>query len=112
MQVYRNDLRLYSKIRKKMQTGDIIAFKGTDFGAQAILLGTKSNYSHIGLVVRLDSISADRVFIIEAVPYGVMLKGLTRKLVYYTGSAWWAKLKCDYSESTPPSDKIRNKILD
>ena len=81
MRDYRNNLKFYVRIRNQMQTGDIIAFKGTAFGAKAIIIGTKSNYCHVGLVVRLGSIVTNRIFIIEAVPFGVILQTLSRKLV-------------------------------
>jgi len=110
MKSYKNDLRIYTKLRQHLQTGDIIAFKGNDVGSKAILLGTNGEYSHVGLVVRLKVFSVERVFIAEAVPVGVILQALHYKLSFYSGNAWWAKLKCADSDEIPENKKIRNRI--
>jgi uncharacterized protein YycO len=110
MQVYRNDLRKYLKFKDEMQTGDVIAFKGNDFGSKAILVGTNSNYSHVGMVVRINSSSITRLFIVEAVPIGgVILQAISYKLIYFSGEAWWAKLKYTSQENRV---QVRDRILD
>lgn len=110
MQTYQNDITKYSKLRDQLQTGDVIAFKGNDFKAKAILVGTNSNYSHVGLVVRLKVFSEERVFIAEAAPPVVVLQALHYKLAFFSGNAWWAKLKCSDPEEAPEEQQIRNRI--
>lgn len=105
---YRNNLKKYLSIRNKIKTGDVIAFKGTDFGARAILIGTKSNYSHVGLAIRLKDVSFDRVFIVEAVPFGIVLQPLSFKAIYYPGNVWWVKLNI---EDIANEEAIRKKML-
>ena len=116
MKTFINNVKKYVDLRDSMNTGDVIAFKGTDFGAKAILAGTNSNYSHVGLVVRLKSISVKRIFIVEAIPAGVILQALSLKIAYYPGNVWWAPLKVDAGStgtiSVVDEDKKRNKILD
>ncbi|MCK4249463.1 MAG: hypothetical protein KAX15_06760 [Candidatus Omnitrophica bacterium] len=63
----KNNISKYKAKRKLMQSGDVIAFQGSDFGARAIQKGTKSKYSHVGLVVRIKEVSVDRIFILESV---------------------------------------------
>lgn len=95
-----NDLAIYHDNREPMKTGDVIAFEGTDYGARLIMWGTKSKYSHVGLVVRITDVSADRVFIAESVTNsGVVLLPLSRKLEGYKGKAWWLALKTDAVEN-------------
>jgi len=79
-----------------MQNGDVIAFQGNAPGAKAIRVGTRSKYSHVGLVVRVIEVDVDRVFILESVTSGgVMLLPLSRKLRRYKGKAWWFPLKIE-----------------
>lgn len=88
-----NNLKKYSRIRKRMKSGDIIAFQGMDFTAKAIQTATGGQFSHVGLVVKIADVDIDRVFILESVtPAGVVLLPLSRKLYTYPGKAWWAPL--------------------
>ncbi|MCX5677542.1 MAG: YiiX/YebB-like N1pC/P60 family cysteine hydrolase [Candidatus Omnitrophica bacterium] len=89
-----NNLKKYSKIRSRMQNGDVIAFQGTDFPAMAVQNTTGSQFSHVGLVIRITDVDIDRIFIIESVPSaGVVLLPLSRKLYTFPGRAWWAPLR-------------------
>ena len=90
-----------------MQNGDVIAFQGSDPGAKAIQIGTKSKYSHVGLVVRIVEVSVDRVFILESVnPGGVVLVPLRRKLKAYRGKAWWLSLRTDIRKADISSKAV------
>jgi len=94
-----NSLNKYEKVRDLMKTGDVIAFQGNDACAKAIQVGTKSKYSHVGLVVRIKDLAIDRVFIAESiVTAGVVLVPLSRKLEGCSGCAWFFPLKMDISK--------------
>jgi hypothetical protein len=104
-----NNLMKYLKYRPNMQNGDIIAFQGKDYGARLIQWGTKSRFSHVGLVVRIKEVSIDRVFIAESVTKtGVVLLPLSRKLENYPGKAWWSPLALSSSND----DKNAGNILE
>ena len=66
----------YKLIREQLQTGDLIFFSGNLLTSKLISMGTKSAFSHIGMVVRLDEI--DRVFLVEAVESGVRFAPLSK----------------------------------
>lgn len=91
----RNKIPIYTKHRNEFQTGDVVAFQGTDFFAKLIRLGTRSQYSHVGMVIKLPMAGDKfRIFIIEAVTQsGVILVPLSRTLLSYSGKAWWLPLK-------------------
>ncbi len=89
------DISRYLEYRDKLQTGDVIAFQGQDLASRVIRCFEKNSpYSHVGLIIRFNSLGEDRVFIIEAVPdKGVVLLPLSWKLKYCGGKAWWFGLK-------------------
>jgi Permuted papain-like amidase enzyme, YaeF/YiiX, C92 family len=66
----------YRTYREQLQTGDLIFFSGNLIASKLISMGTKSAFSHIGMVVRLDEI--DRVFLVEAVETGVRFAPLSK----------------------------------
>jgi hypothetical protein len=93
-----NNLKKYDKNRDLLETGDLIAFEGNDPIARVIQKGTRSRYSHVGLVVRIETLSIDRVFIAESTTNaGVVLVPLKRKLKNYSGKAWFLPLEMDLS---------------
>ena len=95
----KNSSMKYIKHRHKMQSGDVVAFQGSDSGAKLIQRSTKSIYSHVGLVIRIKDISVNRVFIAESVvPNGVLLVSLRRKIEDYSGKAWWFPLNVKVTE--------------
>jgi hypothetical protein len=55
----------YAELRKTLRDGDIVLCQGRDPFSRLIQWSTKSPWSHVGLVFRIDSL--DRVIVIEAV---------------------------------------------
>ncbi len=68
--------RAYSAVRGEFRTGDVLCFRGRDLASWLIRALTRSRYSHVGLVYKLEG----RVFCIEATGIGVHLI-LMRELV-------------------------------
>jgi hypothetical protein len=55
----------YAKLRESLRDGDIVLCQGRDPFSRLIQWSTKSPWSHVGMVFRVDSL--DRVIVIEAV---------------------------------------------
>lgn len=66
----------YPQLREQLQTGDLIFFSGNLLASKLISAGTKSAFSHIGMVIRLDEI--DRIFLVESVEVGVRMAPLSK----------------------------------
>jgi hypothetical protein len=69
--------RPYAEVRQLLRTGDLVLCSGSAIFSKAIRWATRSPWSHIGLIVRLDEI--DRVMVLESVEkYGVRTTALSR----------------------------------
>lgn len=99
-----NSLSKYHKHRVNLKTGDVIGFQGKDLFAGMIQKVTDSRYSHVGLIVRIEQVSIERVFVLESgTKSGVVLLPLSKKLRDYKGKAWWLPLifKKSYQDASP-----------
>lgn len=65
----------YASLRDSLETGDLIFCSGDLLASKLIGWGTKSAFSHIGMIVRLKEI--DRVFLLESVETGVRFAPLS-----------------------------------
>lgn len=71
-------------VRPKLRTGDLLFCSGSYWPSRLIQLATKSTWSHVGLVVRLESF--DRVLLLESVESaGVRFAPLSKYLHDYKG---------------------------
>ena len=111
-EIDRNKIPIYTKHRNEFQTGDVIAFQGTDFFAKLIRRGTKSQYSHVGMVIKLPMADNKfRIFIIEAVTQsGVVLMPFSRRLLSCSGKVWWLPLKDEVA--THHRNAIFQKVME
>ena len=72
----------YDTFRQQIQTGDILLCSGSGWFSKMIQGSTESIWSHVGFVMRLDSI--DRVMVLESVePLGVRTVPLSKYLNDY-----------------------------
>lgn len=72
----------YDNFRQQIQTGDILLCSGSGWFSKMIQGSTESVWSHVGFVMRLDSI--DRVMVLESVePLGVRTVPLSKYLTDY-----------------------------
>jgi hypothetical protein len=65
----------YADLRPSVQNGDILLFSQKDGMSRVIEWATKSPWSHIGFVIRLDVI--DRIMVLQALPTGVTAVALS-----------------------------------
>ena len=72
----------YAKFRSRIASGDLLLCSGSGIFSRMIQAGTKSIWSHVGFVMRLDAI--DRVMVLESVePLGVRTVPLSKYLTDY-----------------------------
>ena len=88
----------YSEIRKCMRPGDVIAFGGRKITSRIIRWCTRSNVSHVGVVIQtnlLEGELSDRDFfnqVVEATAAGVKFALLSGEVEFYKGELWWFPL--------------------
>ena len=88
----------YHEIRKNIQDGDVIAFGGKGAVSNLIKLFTRSNVSHVALIMKSVLNTGERLNqIIESTLLdnysGVVVNRLSNRLKDYDGEAWWLPLK-------------------
>ena len=72
----------YAEFRSRIASGDLLLCSGSGIFSRMIQAGTKSIWSHVGFVMRLDAI--DRVMVLESVePLGVRTVPLSKYLTDY-----------------------------
>lgn len=96
----------YYEIRDCMKPGDVIAFSGKKAHSEIIKWATRSNVSHVGVVLQsrliVDGKPEGRVFnqVAEATDSGVKIVNLSGKQQVYEGEMWWL----------PLSDEARSRL--
>jgi hypothetical protein len=91
------NLRFYEAMRAEFKTGDLLFFSGDHWLSGLIRWRSKSAWSHVGMVVRIEEL--DRVFLIESVlevgvrmlPLSFIYKDYDGKNKPYKGRVAWAK---------------------
>lgn len=88
----------YHEIREDIQDGDIIAFGGRGSISSLIKLFTRSNVSHVALILKSALESGERLnMIIESTILdgysGVVINRLSNRLRNYQGDVWWMPLR-------------------
>lgn len=100
----------YGQVRNKMRAGDVIAFSGKGDFSEIIKWATRSDVSHVGVILQSKLLIDDKPQagffnqIIESTSLngfsGVSISRLSDRLVNYDGEIWWL----------PISDTIRDKM--
>ena len=93
------NLRFYDAMRNEFQTGDLLFFSGNHWLSGLIRWRSKSSWSHVGMVVRIDEL--DRVFLIESVlevgvrmlPLSFLFKDYGGDNKPYQGRVAWGRHK-------------------
>lgn len=93
------DIPLYQAVRPKLQTGDLLLWASSSILGRLIRWFSKSDVNHAGLVIRF--IETDRVFTLEALEFGFVLRALSERLEKHNGSAYWCALSSAYDEIRP-----------
>lgn len=92
-----NRLDLYLSKRPLMQTGDLLLWKSDTVLGKAIQWFSKSDVNHAGLVLRLSEYDTERVFTLEALAGGIVLRVLSSRLAAHKGECYWCPLKLEYT---------------
>ena len=92
-----NNLDTYFSHRPLMRTGDLLLWKSNSLLGRAIHLFSHSDVNHAGLVLRLSEYDTERVFTLEALAGGIVLRVLSNRLMAHNGSCYWLSLQPDYS---------------
>ena len=93
----------YLEHRAAMRSGDAIAFSSTGLVSRLIQWRTKSPYNHVGLVIRLEEVGIDRLFLLQAhAKQGVYLLPISRYLSQVEGRAWWYPINTTTAEAINP----------
>ena len=93
----------YHQIRESLQDGDLIAFGGRGGASSLIKLFTRSNVSHVALILKSVLETGERLnMIIESTTLdgysGVIINRLSNRLKNYDGEVWWLPLRQDVKD--------------
>lgn len=103
-----SNLITYEQYRSQMKTGDIMAFSGKSHFSQLIKWATRSDYSHVGILLKVnlgggfgESILLAESTLLTDLPNfdqqrairGVQMQWLSKRLEMYNGSVSWLSLK-------------------
>lgn len=99
---------LYQEARARMKAGDVIAFSGKGDFSELIKWATRSNISHVGVILQskllIDQQAQEGIFnqIIESTSLngfsGVLISRLTDRLNTYDGEIWWLPIRQEIYE--------------
>lgn len=97
----------YNTIRNQMRAGDVIAFSGKGDVSEIIKWATKSDVSHVGVILQskllIDEKPQAGYFnqVIESTSLngfsGVSISRLSDRLVNYDGEIWWLPLDDEFA---------------
>lgn len=92
----KSDLSQYYQLRHKLETGDLLLWKSNTILGYLIQWFSKSDVNHAGLVLRLAEYDTERVFTLEALEGGIVLRTLSGRLEAHKGQCFWHPLKTEY----------------
>lgn len=88
-----NDLQMYKYFRPEMGTFDLLNCAGTGPWSQTIMSAMQTDYSHSAVVFRMPFYELERLWVIEAVDEGLVLRSLSAMLSGYKGRVTWHKVQ-------------------
>jgi hypothetical protein len=95
----RKKLQVYHLHRPAMQTGDLLVWKSDNVVGRLIRKLTHAQVNHAGLVIRFQQYDQDRVYTLEALESGIVLRALSERLKNHEGNAWWHPLKEEHGKA-------------
>jgi hypothetical protein len=95
----RKKLQAYHSHRPAMQTGDLLVWKSDNVVGRLIRKLTHAQVNHAGLIIRFQQYDQDRVYTLEALDSGIVLRALSERVKNHKGRAWWYPLKEEYSKA-------------
>ena len=83
-----NNLDRYMAIRPTLNTFDLLQYAGTNAASYEIMRAMKTNRSHSGVVFRMRSYDTERLWTIESIGEGLVLRSLSSVLANYHGECY------------------------
>ncbi len=80
-----------------MDTADLVEWRTRSTVGGLIRLRTGLDVNHTSVVIRLDQYFQKRLFILEAVEWGVALAPLSERLRRFNGNARWLRLRPEWA---------------
>lgn len=87
-----NNLDRYYVRRPFMQTGDMLTWQSATVLGWLIQKFSKSDRNHVGMVIRFHQYDQNRIFTLEALEGGIVLRTLSNRLENHKGRCWWHPL--------------------
>lgn len=81
-------LTLYDKERPRLKTGDAILWRSDTMLGTIIQSFSNSKLNHVSIVITFPEYAPDRVYVLEALEFGTVLKPLSDRLLSHRGEAW------------------------
>ena len=93
----------YKRRRPFMQTGDMLTWQSATALGWLIQKFSGSDRNHVGMVIRFRQYDQNRVFTLEALEGGIVLRTLRNRLENHKGKCWWHPL-------SPAGDPDRHEM--
>ena len=100
------NLKAYLSHRSRMQTGDLLLWQSNTMLGRLIRNFSRAEVNHAGLVIRFQQYDQDRVYTLEALTAGIVLRALSERLSNHNGKAWWYPLKEGHNEARKEIGRI------
>ena len=116
-QSFETNLQFYEAMRDEFRTGDLIFFSGNHWLSGLIRCRSKSAWSHVGMVVRIEEL--DKVFLVESIlevgvrmlPLSFVFRDYAGDQKPYSGRVAWARHGL-ISEDFPKQKLLKGFCLD
>lgn len=114
---YDANLDFYNQVRNEFKTGDLLFFSGDHWLSSMIRWRSKSAWSHIGMVIRIEELN--RVFLVEStlengvrlLPMSFILRDYDGHYKPYSGRVAWTR-NCEIENDDLRTQKLKEFCLD
>jgi len=90
-------LDLYYERRHFLETGDGLTWGSKTILGKTIQIVTGYPVNHFGLVIRFRQYDENRIFTLEALRPGIVLRALSERLRNHRGTCYWHSLKPEHN---------------
>jgi hypothetical protein len=91
-------LDAYYATRHALETGDGLTWASNTILGKLIQKFSGHKVNHFGLVMRFRQYDEDRIFTLEALEPGIVLRALSERLRHHKGSCYWHPLKPEHHD--------------
>ncbi len=107
-----NNLDRYKARRPLMQTGDMLTWQSATALGWLIQKFSGSDRNHVGMVIRFRQYDQNRVFTLEALEGGIVLRTLSNRLENHKGKCWWHPLDPVHNDKRHEMGRIALSFVD